>query len=457
MTWDFCEANPFSDSSGNWTGQLVFPRKCLEHAIASGEALVKQLDATADAAYCGEIISTDPPYYDNIGYADLSDFFYVWLRRSLNEVYPKLLSTMLTPKAEELIASPYRHNGSRQKAAEFFETGLGSAIGKWRKHGNPDFPTTIFYAFKQAETDSSGTASTGWETFLTGVIDHGFTITGTWPLRTERSVRTVAIGTNALASSVVLVCVPRGDDAPLATRREFLGALKRELPGALRHLQSGSIAPVDLAQATIGPGMAIFSRYAKVMESDGTPMTVRKALTLINEVLDGVLAEQEGEFDAETRWALAWFDQYGNEEAAFGDAETLSKAKGVSVNGLVEAGILEAKAGKVHLLKRNELLNDWDPMTDSRLVVWEVIQYLIRTLENDGETATAELLRKVGSMGEIARDLAYRLYTTCERKKWAQDALAYNSLVIAWLEISRLARQMRSETKTATQKSFLED
>ncbi len=454
MVWDFAEGNTIVGvlaitSTIDWVARSLQELPC----ASTGSSI--QLDAAATLKLAAlPIIATDPPYYDNIGYADLSDFFYVWLRRSLRDVYPDLLSTMLTPKAEELIASPYRHDGDKKKAAEFFEIGLRRAIQNWREQGHPDYPTTIFYAFKQAETDSSGTASTGWETFLTGVIDQDFCITGTWPIRTERT-KGLKGSVNVLASSVVLVCVPRSDDAPLATRREFLGALKRELPDALRHLQSGSIAPVDLAQATIGPGMAIFSRYAKVMESDGTPMTVRKALTLINEVLDEVLAEQEGEFDAETRWALAWFDQYGNQEAAFGDAETLSKAKGVSVGGLVEAGILAAKAGKVRLLKRDELPDNWDPMTDSRLVVWEVIQYLIRTLENDGETAAAELLRKVGSMGEIARDLAYRLYTTCERKKWAQEALAYNSLVIAWPEISKLARQIKPETET--QQSFLEE
>lgn len=448
MTWDFAECNPLSNSTANWTAATEWITTVLGNLDQPLQGIVKQLDATSDTAYSAEVVSCDPPYYDNIGYADLSDFFYVWLRRSLKGVYPSLLSTMLTPKAEELIASPYRHDGNRAKAARFFEEGLGSAIGKWRKHGNPDYPTTIFYAFKQAETDSSGTASTGWETFLSGVIEHGFTITATWPIRTERSVRSVAIGTNALASSVVLACVPRTKDASLATRREFITALKQELAEALRLLQSGSIAPVDLAQAAIGPGMAIFSRYAKVVESDGKPMTVRTALTLINQVLDEVLAEQEGEFDSDTRWAVAWFEQFGMEAGPYGVAETLSKAKNTSVQGLVEAGVVTSRGGKVQLLGWEKLSDDWDPVTDSRLTEWEAVQYLIRALDRHGETGAADLLRKLGSdYGERARDLAYRLYAICERKGWSGEALAYNSLVIAWPEISRLAHRQPAPIK----------
>ncbi len=448
MVWDFAEAHPFSSSCGNWDGAcLEWVAKALEHVPSTVSANVTQNDATSVNIYKSEIISTDPPYYDNIGYADLSDFFYVWLRRSLREVYPDLLSTMLTPKAEELIASPYRHGGDKKKAAEFFETGLGQAIQRWRENGHQDYPATIFYAFKQAETDTSGTASTGWETFLAGVIDAGFTITATWPMRTERSVRSVAIGTNALASSVVLACVPRTKDASLATRREFITALKQELAEALRLLQSGNIAPVDLAQAAIGPGMAIFSRYAKVVESDGSPMTVRTALTLINQVLDEVLAEQEGEFDSDTRWAVAWFEQFGMDEGPYGVAETLSKAKNTSVQGLVEAGVVASQGGKVKLLGREELPDDWDPATDARLTEWEAVQHLIRALDREGETGAADLLRKLGSdYGERARDLAYRLYAICERKGWSGEALAYNSLVIAWPEISKLAHQTPAGT-----------
>ncbi|RMD62696.1 MAG: hypothetical protein D6824_06435, partial [Planctomycetota bacterium] len=324
------------------------------------------------------------------------------------------------------------------------EEGLGKAIGQWRSRGCPDYPTTIFYAFKQAETDSNGTASTGWETFLTGVIDHGFAIAGTWPMRTELTgnlKKRVA----ALASSVVLACVPRDAAAPVATRREFLTALKRELPGALEKLQSGNIAPVDLAQAAIGPGMAVFSRYSKVVDAEGKTLRVRDALALINQTLDETLAEQESDFDADTRWAVAWFEQYGFDEGAYGEAETLSKAKNTSVAGLVEAGILESSRGRVRLLRPEELPADWDPETDPRLPVWEVVHHLIRVLEAGGETAAAELVQKLGSKAETARDLAYRLYTICERKKRASDALPYNALVQSWPEIVRLAREKNGQ------------
>jgi len=447
MVWDYAEANPFSSSGGNLLMYIDRIADSIEHTPATICGVSIQDDATSSALYTNQIISTDPPYYDNIGYADLSDFFYVWLRKSLRDVYPDLLSTMLTPKAEELIASPYRHGGDKKKAAEFFETGLGQAIQRWRENGHQDYPTTIFYAFKQAETDTSGTASTGWETFLTGVINAGFSITATWPVRTESPGRSVAQGTNALASSVIIACVPRTKDASLATRREFITALKKELAEALRLLQSGNIAPVDLAQAAIGPGMAIFSRYAKVVESDGSPMTVRTALTLINQVLDEVLSEQEGEFDSDTRWAVAWFEQFGMEEGPFGVAETLSKAKNTSVQGLVEAGVVASQGGKVQLLGREELPDDWDPATDARLTEWEAVQYLIRALDRQGETGAADLLRKLGSdYGERARDLAYRLYAICERKGWSGEALAYNSLVIAWPEISKLAHQTPAGT-----------
>lgn len=393
------------------------------------------------------IISTDPPYYDNIGYADLSDFFYVWMRRSLQDIFPDLFSTMLVPKSTELVATPYRFDGDKEKAKRFFEEGLKIAFSYMRKAAHPDYPITVYYAFKQAESDESNglegetVASTGWETMLEGLIRSGFAITGTWPMRTERTGRSISIGSNALASSIVLVCRPRPEDAPRITRRDFLRALKRELPEALRKLQQGNIAPVDLAQAAIGPGMAVFSRYGKVIESDGTPMRVRTALALINQTLDEFLAEQEGEFDLDTRWAVSWFEQYGMEQGPYGEAETLSVARNTSVTGLVEAGFLEAKAGKVRLLKREELKADWDTKTDERSSVWEITQYLIRALETQGERGAALLLQKLGARGDAARDLAYRLFTICERKSWAQEALAYNGLVVAWPEITRLARE----------------
>ena len=459
MVWDFAEANPFSNACGNWLDACIqWINKVLLYVPANMNCATKQMDVTAIVeAIVNPIVSTDPPYYDNIGYADLSDFFYVWLRRSIGKIYPDLFSTMLVPKAEELVATPYRFDGNREKAREFFETGLRRAFEKMRAAAHPDCPLAVYYAFKQAESDAkikdgngkNVLASTGWETMLEGLLQTGFQITGTWPMRTERSARTVSLGTNALASSIVLVCRPKPENAPMTTRRDFINALKRELPPALKTLQQGNIAPVDLAQAAIGPGMAVFSCYSKVLEADGTSMRVRSALALINQVLDEYLAEQEGEYDADTRWALAWFEQHGMEEGPFGVAEILSKAKNTAVDGLVAAGIIVSKAGKVRILQRHELPEGWDPATDKRLTVWEVAQHLIRALVDKGsEEGAAALLRKVGALGDVARDLAYRLYTICDRKKWAQEALAYNSLVVAWPELVKLAGQHRSTTPT---------
>lgn len=453
MVWDYAEGNPISDSTGNFSSgvEQAIRMLCAVPAAPPGEA--KQLDATAAInGVEAPMISTDPPYYDNIGYADLSDFFYVWLRRSLKDVYPSLFATALTPKAQELIASPYRHDGDKHKAQEFFETGLGRAFARMHEAHASGYPLTVYYAFKQSESDEDGgsedgqegrqTASTGWETMLGGLIRSGFAVTGTWPMRTEL-VGNLKKNFSALASSIVLVCRPRAASAPLATRKDFISALRQELPEALKNLQHGNIAPVDMAQAAVGPGMAVFTRYAKVIESDGSPMTVRTALGIINQVLDEVLAEQEGDFDADTRWALAWFEQHGVDEGPFGVAETLSKAKNTAVNALVEAGIVKSKGGKVRLLNRAELPDGWDPATDTRLRHWEVVQHLIRTLDTKGETEAAKLLNRLGGMGETARELAYRLYSICERKKWADEALAYNSLVIAWPELSRLALSAR--------------
>jgi len=445
MVWDFAETNPFAGAAGDLGGTVESLCEVLDALRSSKQSIVEQLDATASVNFGGHpMVCTDPPYYDNIGYADLSDFFYIWLRRSLNRLYPSLFSTLLVPKAEELVATPFRFGGSRERAQRFFEEGLGKAFEHMREQQSIDFPLSVFYAFKQAESEddaeeSFATASTGWETMLEGLIRSGFMVTGTWPMRTELAKRSVGLGTNALASSIVLVCRPRAQAAPLATRREFLNALKRELPDALKNLQHGNIAPVDFAQAAIGPGMAVFSRYSKVVESDGSTMRVRTALQLINQALDEVLAEQESEYDGETRWAVAWFEQFGMNEGVYGTAETLSKAKNTSVSGMDEAGVTTSRAGKVRLLRRDELPSDWDPATDSRLTVWEVTQHLIRSLESGGEASSANLFKKVGGLAEIARDLAYRLYTTSERKGWTQEAIAYNSLVVAWPEIKRLA------------------
>lgn len=410
-----------------------------------------QHDAAEADGWGSIIVSTDPPYYDNIGYADLSDFFYIWLRKSVGAIWPSLFETILAPKSQEIVANPARFDGDRLKARQFFEERLFLCFRKINRSQHLQFPLSIFYAFKQAETEVSNdgddydvsedtrVGSSGWETILESLVRAGLMITGTWPVRTEMSARLRAIGSNALASSILLVCRPRPEDAPQTTRREFLETLKRELSYSLRQLQEGAIAPVDLAQAAIGPGMAVFSRYSKVLEADGSSIDVRTALTLINQALDEYLAEQEGEYDTDTRWALAWFEQFGHNEAAFGVAETLSKAKNTSVNGLQDAGVLEARSGKVRLYRRDELDTDWDPIRDKRLIAWEACQHLIYALEVGGEEAAADLLAKLGPAADSARDLAYRLYTVCERKDWAQDALGYNSLVVAWPRLKEFA------------------
>ena len=444
MVWDPCEANPFSNSSGNWLGQLLFPIKFLLSTPISTKGDAIQNNAVQGWLPPGHIVSTDPPYYDNIGYADLSDFFYVWLRRSLRSVFPELFATMTVPKIEELVATPYRH-GNKKAAEKYFLNGMTKVFQRIVKQTHPGFPVTIYYAYKQSETKvDSGTASTGWETFLSALIDSGFAITGTWPMRTELTGN-LKKNIASLASSIVLICRIRSTDISSTNRREFLTALRSELPQALRLLQSGNIAPVDLTQAAIGPGMAVYTRYEKVLDADGTSMTVREALSSINQILDEVLAEQEGDLDADSRWALVWFDQHGFEPGNFGSAETLSKAQNTSVEGLVEAGILESKRGAVRLLKPDELSKDWSPENDKRSSVWEVVHHLIFALDTEGEQGASELIQKLGGEVGKVKDLCYRLYTLCERKKRAAEALSYNSLVQSWPEISRLAKNKKPE------------
>ena len=452
MTWDYAEAPPFGKTSGNWLAGINWITKALELFPSTEYGSAIQADAATQSILENKLVSTDPPYYDNIGYADLSDFFYVWLRRSLRLTYPDLFATLAVPKAEELVATPYRH-GNKEKAEAFFLAGMTEAMRRLAEQAHLGFPVTIYYAFKQSEKKGDeGTSSTGWETFLAAVIQSGFAVTGTWPMRTERGGRMIGIGTNALASSIVLVCRQRPSDTPLATRREFVEALKSELPVALTHLQRGNIAPVDLAQSAIGPGMAIYTRYAKVLDAEGNSLSVREALVLINQTLDETLVQQEGDFDADSRWALAWFEQSGFEAGDYGVAEMLSKAKNTSVAGMVDAGILASKAGKVRLLKPEELPPDWDPTTDTRLTAWEMVHHLVRALEAGGENAASELAAHLGAKAEVARELCYRLYTLCERKKRAAEALSYNALVQSWPEITRLARE---EQKTEAEQASL--
>lgn len=440
MAWNFAEGNPFSSSTGNWMGQVEWVCKAVERLPASGFGEVLQQDAGARILSTPTpLISTDPPYYDNVPYADISDFFYVWMRHNLSDVWPDELSTLSTPKAEELVADMKRH-GSRVAARRFFEHGMREVLREAGQAQHPDFPVSIFYAFKQTETKKGETVSTGWQTFLQSLHDSGLTILATWPLRTElpggfRSLK------SSLASSIVIVCRPRPANAPLATRGELLAALRSELPITLRLLRDQAIAPVDMAQSMIGPGMAVFSRYSRVLEADGTAMPVRQALALINQILEETLSEEETEFDYETRWALTWYQQNGAKAGPYGDAETLSKAKNTSVSGVVRAGIATSAAGKVQLLLRSDLDPDWDPKSDPYPKVWQVTQQLLARLERS-ETEAADLLREVGSgLGDRARQLAYLLYQTADRQGWAQERVAYNMLVTVWPTLADLASQ----------------
>ena len=447
MTWDFVETNPLGGAGGDIYGTVFSLCEVLDKLIPGATGEVAQIDAQCPIkiSVCG---STDPPYYDNIGYADLSDFFYVWLRRSLSNIWPELFSTLLVPKAQELVATPYRFGGNKAKAQLFFEEGLGKAFSSLRRAQVVGYPMTVFYAFKQAESeedDGEGTsqaASTGWETMLEGLIRSGFAITATWPMRTELANRTIAGGTNALASSVVLACRPRPSDAPMATRKELLTALRKELPPALYTLQQANIAPVDLAQAAIGPGMAVFSRYAKVLDADGSSMKVRTALQLINQELGTYLAEQEGEMDSDSRFCLAWFEEHGMKDGPFGAADVLARAKDTSVDGITKAGCLVSKAGKVRILSRQELHDSYDPVTDPRRTVWECAQHLIKALEKGGVEAAGRLASRMGAdYSDQAKGLAYRLFAICEKKKWADEALAYNSLITSWTDIQDAAKR----------------
>jgi putative DNA methylase len=453
MTWDYAEANPFSEASGNFEGGVGWIAKVIDLALpASVLGKAEQAMAQTQIYSYDRTVSTDPPYYDNIGYADLSDFFYIWMRRSLKDFFPLLLATLAVPKDEELVATPYRH-GSKLEAEAFFLAGMTEAMRHIAQQAHPEAPVTIYYAFKQSETNGVGdTSNTGWDTFLEAVIKAGLGITGTWPMRTELSNRMIGSGTNALASSIVLVCRPRNPNAPTATRREFGAALKAALPKALRDLQRGGIAPVDLAQAAIGPGMAVYTSFAKVVDASGRALSVREALALINQTLDEVLAEQEGDFDADTRWAVAWFEQSGFEAGDFGVADVLARAKVTSVDGMMASGILTARAGKVRLLRPKELSADWNPATDPRTNHWEVTHRLIAALDG-GEEKAAALLAQLGARAEPARELAYRLYVLCERKKRPADALAYNALVQSWPAMERLAQEKRQ--RRAVQESLL--
>lgn len=435
MVWDYAEANVFSTSSGSFNNLYERQVKGFEGICGYGVGHAIQSDASSQTISRNKVISTDPPYYDNIGYADLSDFFYVWLRRSLRPVFPKLFSSIVVPKDEELVATPHRHGGM-EAAERFFLDGMTRAMHRLAEQSHPAFPTTIYYAFKQSDTTDAGTGNTGWETFLEAVLRAGLTLVGTWPVNTEKKGRSRDNQSNALSSSIVLVCRKREPDAGTISRREFLRELKEELADAVDVMIGGAtgvspVAPVDLAQAVIGPGMGIFSKYAAVLEADGTPMTVHVALTLINRML----TEGGDEFDADTQFCLGWFDEQGWDAGEFGRADVLARAKGTSVGGVNEAGVVEAVAGRVKLLRPTEYPVGWSPKEDNRTPVWEALHQLIRVLRSEGESATGTLLAGMPQRAEPIRNLAYRLYTLCERKGWADDARAYNELITSWAGI----------------------
>jgi putative DNA methylase len=443
MVWDFAEGNPLGDSSGSWKtclkGLTQALEKCIAEANTSGTGgIALQVDATEQEVSRNKVICTDPPYYDNVPYSNISDFFYIWLRRSLRSSFPQLFATMTVPKMPELVANQFRHDG-KENAFKFFLNGMQKAIANFGSLAHPAFPITIYYAFKQSESDTGGTSSTGWETFLDAVLKSGLSIGGTWPMSTENASRLRSQTSNALASSVVLVCRKRHVSATVISRREFIRELNEVLPVALDEMTRGiggeqsPVAPVDLSQSIIGPGMAVFSKYSAVLEADGTPMTVRTALQLINRFL------AEDDFDSDTQFCLHWFEEHGWESDAFGDADVLARAKATSVSGLSDAGVIQSGGGKVRLLKWTEYPSDWDPKKDFRTPVWEALHHLIRALKQSGESAAGKVLEGVASKAEASRQLAYRLYTLCERKGWAEDARAYNELITSWSAIESAA------------------
>lgn len=444
MVWDFAENSVFNQAAGDYMTSLGSILRAINSLPANQMGKALQNDAQNDCGLRNIMISTDPPYYDNIGYADLSDFFYVWMRRTLKYIYHDTFRTMLAPKSDELIATPYRHNGSMEEAKHFFEEGMVSACCLLNTYSCGDIPVTIYYAYKQSDGNSSENiqTSSGWETMLSAIIRAGFTITGTWPMSTEKEGRMISNGTNALASSIVLVCRKRSASAPVCTRRNFILELKRELRPALQKLQSSNIAPVDLAQSAIGPGMGVYSKYAQVLEADGTPMTVRSALKVINQELDLYFNEQDGDLDSESRFCVELYSQSAFNDMKFGDANTLATAKNTAVAILASHGTLYAQKGVVHLIERSELpaaINAAEPC------IWLLCQQLTYRMEKEGVEGCAKVIATMfGSNAERAKDLAYRLYTIAERKKWAQEGYAYNALVVSWPEIQSRAAELRA-------------
>lgn len=442
MTWDYAEANPLHGTSGSWTSAFTPVARTLERLPAGGQSTAMSANAAA-RNYDGSVVSTDPPYYDNIGYSDLSDFFYVWLRRSLRGIHSRTVGTMLTPKAEELVANPYRRGG-KEGAKQFFIEGFNQVFARMRHGAHPSVPLTVYYAYKQQDADADGSSSTGWHTLLSGLIDAGWEITATWPMRSERGGRMLSVGTNALASSIVLACRPRPEDAPSSTRRAFMAALKAELPEALRTLMQGAVAPVDLAQAAIGPGISVFSRFARVREPDGSPMSIRDALLLINTTLDDVLGEQESTFDPETRFAMKWYRQYGWAADSSGIADQLARSSDTTLGALERGGIFIAKGGRARLLSPTDLNGPWDPRQDDRVSIWETTVRLAGIMAKDGADRVAEALARIEDRVDLdaVKELGFLLFHEAEKKKDTKDALMFNGLVSAWGDVNTQARNL---------------
>jgi len=446
MAWDFAEANPFSSSTGSWIGSLEWIPKCLE-LLPLGEGNVFQNDAAEKTVVRGALISTDPPYYSSITYADFADFFYGTFRKALKSIFSDLFITLTTPKEQEIVAAWHRFEGDQNAAGINFRRRLQDAVKFIVEAAHEDYPITFYYAFKEKDLgESAEQMITAWESILGVLVESGLQIVNTWPLRTERTTGRKA-RKNSLASSIVLGCRIRKDSV-IVTRRDFIKTLREEFFKALNELKENNIAPIDLAQAAIGPGMSVFSRYSKVLEADGNPMTVRTALQIINQELDVYLTAQEGDMDTDSRFCIAWYEQFGMNEAPFGEADVLARAKNTSVGRLEEKGVVYSAKGKVRLLKREELDAKWSPVSSSsRDMIWMCTQQLVKALENEGEIKTAELVHEIrGDVAENAKALAYRLYTIAERKGWTEEAYAYNALVVSWPDIQRKAEELAARS-----------
>jgi putative DNA methylase len=443
MTWDFAEVNPFAGSVGDWNRIVELSLNAFEYIEPRGPASAVFLEdaRTFVASKSNAMCVTDPPYFDAIGYSGLYDFFYIWLRRALKASHEELFSTVLSRRDTELIADPGRHNKSRTAARQYFIDGFTDTFELVRSAADPAFPTVVVYAYRE----SGGQGATGWEAMLQAIVAAGLSITGTWPIHGTGRTRLRGQGSNALATYVVLVCRPRSQDAAVVGVADFIRALRSEIPMAVRVLQAATIAPVDLAQAVIGPGMRVYTSYREVLDADGKSVAVGTALSHINRVLGETLDQQEADFDAPTRWAVAWYAENGFGAGDFGRADHLARAKVTSVDALRHSGIVGAEAGRVWLVGRDALAS-YDPMADSTPTVWEATQWLAWELSRHGELAAAEALQRLSVDREAVRELAYLLFSIADRSGSADEAVAYNSLVLAWPELEAISSREGSDS-----------